>query len=275
MNRYRFADGTAVVTGAASGIGEALAAGLARRGSHLVLLDRDAERLHRVADAVRAGHPTLQVATVVVDLADRETTDRAGAELAEHHPETTLMINNAGVALGGDFDQLTLDEFNWLIDINFRAVVTLTHHLLPVLRRHPGAHLANVSSVFGLVAPAGQSAYAASKFAVRGFTEVLRHELAGEVGVTCVHPGGISTRIASTAKMGAGVSADASTAGREAFGRLLTIPAATAAEVILAGIERRRPRVLIGWSARLPDLLARVTPGSYGSVIGALSGRSR
>ncbi|MFC1413483.1 SDR family NAD(P)-dependent oxidoreductase [Streptacidiphilus sp. N1-12] len=268
MDRYAFAGGTAIVTGAASGIGEALAGALAARGSHLVLLDRDAERLGAVADTIRAAHAALTVDTVVVDLADHEATVKAGQRLAADHPGTTLLVNNAGVALGGRFDQITLDEFDWLMEINFRAVVTLTHCLLPVLRTHPGAHLANVSSVFGIIAPAGQPAYSASKFAVRGFTEALRAELAGEgVGVTCVHPGGIATRIASSARIGSGVSQEEIAEGRAQIGRLLSIPPATAAEAILRGVERRSPRVLIGWSARIPDLIARLAPGSYTRIL--------
>lgn len=274
MHRYVFADRTAVVTGAASGIGEALADGLARRGSHLVLLDRDADRLAEVATRFRVASPGLRVETLVADLADRAATDAVGARLAAEHPETTLLVNNAGVALGGTFDQVTLAEFDWLLDVNFRAVVTLTHHLLPVLRRRPGSHLVNVSSVFGLIAPAGQAAYSSSKFAVRGFTEALRHELAGEVGVTCVHPGGIATRIAATARIGSGVEREESEAARAQIARLLSIPPATAAEVILRGVERRRSRVLIGWSAKLPDLLARLAPASYGKVLAALTPRS-
>lgn len=270
MQRYRFVGGTAIVTGAASGIGAALAHGLAARGSGLVLLDRDAGRLDEVAGAIRRQWPVLSVATELVDLSDREATARAGQRLAAGHPQTTMLINNAGVALEGRFEQLTLEEFDWLLDINFRAVVTLTHHLLPVLRSHPGAHLVNLSSVFGIIAPAGQSAYSASKFAVRGFTEVLRHELAGSgIGVTCVHPGGIATRIATSARIGSGVPEAERARGREQAARLLSIPPERAAAVILAGIERRRPRVLIGWSARLPDVLARLAPGSYGRVLAA------
>ena len=111
---------------------------------------------------------------------------------AGRHPRIRLLVNNAGVALGGRFDQVTLEEFSWVVDINFRAVVQLTHALLPALKAEPGAHLVNVSSLFGLIAPAGQAAYSASKFAVRGFTEALRHELVEDgIGVTSVHPGGI------------------------------------------------------------------------------------
>lgn len=265
---YVFAGGTAVLTGAASGIGEQLAHGLAARGSHLVLVDRDADRLAGVAAAVRARHPALTVDTLVADLGDDDAAREVGRRLAAEHPGTTLLINNAGVALGGRFEQVTLEEFDWVLAINFRAVVRLTHALLPVLTSHPGAHLVNLSSVFGIVAPPGQVAYAASKFAVRGFTEAVRHELAADgVGVTVVHPGGIRTRIAESARTGSGVSPEELAQGREQFATLLRIPPERAAARILAAVEHRRPRLLIGWSARLPDLLARLAPGSYWRVV--------
>ncbi|MFG1903835.1 SDR family NAD(P)-dependent oxidoreductase [Micromonospora carbonacea] len=274
MRRFDFAAGTAVVTGAAGGIGAALADGLARRGADLVLLDRDADRLAAVAAALRAAHPGRRVDTVVVDLADAAATAQAAEELRRRHPRLRLLVNNAGVALGGRFDQVTLDEFGWVVDVNFRAVVQLTHALLPALKAEPGAHLVNVSSLFGLIAPAGQAAYSASKFAVRGFTEALRHELAGDgVGVTCVHPGGIRTRIAADARVGSGVPVQEYEAARRRFERLLSIDPATAAEAILRGVRRRRGRVLIGWSARLPDLLARLAPAGYGRVLALAVGR--
>ncbi|GAA2711471.1 SDR family NAD(P)-dependent oxidoreductase [Micromonospora olivasterospora] len=276
MRTFDFAAGAAVVTGAASGIGEALAHGLARRGSDLVLLDRDADRLAAVAAAIRAAHPHRRLATHLVDLADAAATARVAEEVRRDHPRLRLLVNNAGVALGGRFDQVTLDEFDWVIDVNFRAVVQLTHALLPALKAEPGAHLVNVSSLFGLIAPAGQAAYAASKFAVRGFTEALRHELADVgVGVTCVHPGGIRTRIASSARVGSGVPVEEYEAGRRRFEKLLTIDPARAAEVILRGVARRRGRVLVGWSATLPDLLARLAPASYGRVLALGMGRAR
>ncbi len=261
MKNYRFVPGTAIVTGAASGIGEALAHGLASRGSSLVLLDRDADRLAAVSTSIGSSHPGLALDMVIVDLSDTKATDETGARLAAEHPETTLLINCAGVALGGRFDQLTLDEFNWLMDINFRAVVTLTHHLLPVLRTHYGSHLANVSSVFGIIAPPGQSAYVSSKFAIRGFTEAIHAESYGTgVGVTVIHPGGIKTRIADTARSGSGVPANEAQKGRDDFNRFLTIAPESAAQVILKGIERRKERVLIGSSAKLPDIIARIAP---------------
>ena len=221
MNPYDFTRGTAIVTGAASGIGEQLTYALARRGSALALVDKDAELLERVAKAVRPrdGRP---VTTYVVDLADDAATHALGDTLATAHPDTTLLVNNAGVALGGSFEQVSEEEFDWLLAINFRAVVTLTRALLPVLRANPGSHLVNMSSLFGLYAPAGQVAYATSKFAVRGFTEALRAELAGAVGVTVVHPGGIWTRIAENGRIAAAVTAAEREAGSDTFARLLT-----------------------------------------------------
>jgi short-subunit dehydrogenase len=268
MGPYRFAGGTAVVTGAASGIGEALAAQLAAHGSHLILVDRDEDRLGDVADRIRAAHPGLGLATHVADLSDDEQTAALTATLAAEHPETTLLVNNAGVALGGRFDQVTLEEFDWVMAVNFRAVVRLTHALLPVLKSHPGAHLVNVSSVFGIFAPAGQAAYSASKFAVRGFSEAVRHELAeNAVGVTVVHPGGIRTRIAESARTGSGVSAEEYEQGRKQFAKLLTMPPETAAAMIVEAIEKRRPRLLIGWSAKVPDVLVRLMPGRYWKLV--------
>ncbi|MFY1615000.1 SDR family NAD(P)-dependent oxidoreductase [Micromonospora sp. WMMD736] len=268
MRRFEFVGATAVVTGAASGIGAALAHGLADRGADLVLLDRDAERLDAVVAAIGDAHPDRRVHTYRVDLADPAATARVAAEIGQRHERIRLLVNNAGVGLGGRFDQVTFDEFSWVIEINFRAVAQLTHALLPALKAEPGAHLVNISSLFGLIAPAGQVAYAASKFAVRGLTEALRHELVDDgIGVTSVHPGGIRTRITANARVGSGVPAEEYAAGRAQFEKLLTIAPERAAEVILRGVERRRGRVLIGWSAKVPDLLARIMPASYHRVL--------
>jgi short-subunit dehydrogenase len=274
MDAYQFGGGTAVVTGAASGIGAALAGLLATRGSNLVLVDRDKERLDGVAEQVRRENPALAVDTYVVDLSDDDATAEAADALAAAHPDTTLLVNNAGVALGGRFDQVTLEEFDWVMAVNFRSVVRLTHAFLPVLKAHPGSHLVNVSSVFGIFAPAGQAAYSASKFAVRGFSEALRHELAeNAVGVTVVHPGGIKTRIAETARTGSGVSAEEYEQGRKQFSKLLRMPPEDAAAQIVAAVEKRRPRLLIGASAKIPDVLVRLMPGSYWKLIARRAGR--
>jgi short-subunit dehydrogenase len=273
MDRFDFSQGTAIVTGAASGIGEQVAYALARRGSALALVDRDATRLERVAQ--EAGRITGQPpACYVTDLADDAATHALGASLAAAHPGARLLVNNAGVALGGTFEQVSEEEFDWLLMINLRAVITLTRALLPVLRARPGSHLVNVSSLFGLIAPAGQVAYATSKFAVRGFTEALRAELAGDVGVTVVHPGGIRTRIAETARVAAAVSAAEEAAGKGSFNRLLTYPPERAAAQLVDAVEHRRQRLLIAPSAHITDVLARISPAHYPALLDFVQRRS-
>ncbi|HZG88848.1 MAG TPA: SDR family NAD(P)-dependent oxidoreductase [Pseudonocardia sp.] len=268
---YRFAGRTAILTGAASGIGEQLAYGLAVRGSDLVLLDRDGPGLEEVAGTVRAAHPGVTVETLVVDLADRDATAAAAQRMRAEHPRVGLLINNAGVALGGRFEHLGLDEFEWLMDVNFRAPVLLTHHLLPALLAEPGSHLVNVSSLYGLIAPPGQSAYSSSKLALRGFSQALRAELAGRVGVTTVHPGGIRTKIAESARIAAAAPRAEIEQGRAAFDKLLSYPPEKAAEEILDGVERRRARVLIAASAKIPDVLARLLPAGHMAVLAAIT----
>lgn len=266
MDDFDFTAGTAIVTGAASGIGEQLAHALARRGSALALVDRDAERLERVAQALPASGG-VKVTSYITDLADDAATHALGAALAAAHPDATLLVNNAGVALGGTFEQVTEEDFDWLLAINLRAPITLTRALLPVLLASPGSHLVNVSSLFGLIAPPGQVAYATSKFGLRGFTEALRAELAGRVGVTVVHPGGIRTRIAETARVAAAAQAEITAAEQARYARLLSYPPERAAQEIAAAIEHRTPRLLISASARVPDVLARISPAGYHRLI--------
>jgi short-subunit dehydrogenase len=273
LEPYRFAGRTAVVTGAASGIGEQLAHGLAARGSDLVLLDRDEPGLLKVAEAVRGAHGERKVDPIVVDLADRAAATAAANRIADEHASIGLLVNNAGVALAGEFQQLALDEFEWVIDINFRAPVLLTHRLLPALLADPGSHVVNVSSLYGLIAPPGQTAYSASKFALRGFSQALRLELAPHgVGVTTVHPGGIATNIARSARIAARLDRSEVEQGLAAFERLLSYPPEKAAADILNGVRRRKARVLIAASAKIPDLLARLLPSGHMAVIGAVVG---
>lgn len=265
---FTFHGAHAVLTGAASGMGEQMAHQLAARGTHLVLVDRDEARLTDVARQIRTTHPLLTVHTEVADLADTAGIDGLVARILAASPQVDLLINNAGVALGGAFTDLTKEEFDWVMAINFQAPVDLTRGLLPALLDAPAGHVVNVSSLFGLIGPAGQSAYSSSKFAIRGFSEVLRHELAPQgIGVTTVHPGGIKTRIAETARVAASATPEQEAQGKAIFDKLLTYPADKAAAQILRGVERRKARVLIAASAVVPDLLARLFPSHYGAVL--------
>ncbi len=255
-------DGVAVVTGAGSGIGRALAQQLAATGSALALADIDEEGLQETAQSLEK--KSALVTTHVLDVADEACVRSFAEDVAGRHGRVTLLINNAGVSLHGDFAEISLDDFRWLMNINFWGTVYGANYFLPVLKRERRAHIVNLSSVFGIIAPAGQAPYAASKFAVRGFTEALRHELEGSnVGVSCVHPGGIKTPIARRSRIGAGASAYKREENIERFERLARTPPEKAAERILRGVERREPRILVGTDAYQIDILQRLRPASY------------
>jgi short-subunit dehydrogenase len=267
MQRFTFAGRTCVITGAASGIGAALAMNLARRKAVLVLVDKDADGLARVA-GLTGETGASAVDTYVVDLADGGDRLDLAAEVASRHRGADLLINNAGVTLAGTFEENRPADVDWLLEINLHAVIRMTKAFLPQLLARPGSHLVNVSSLFGLIAPPGQVAYVTSKYAVRGFTEALRHELAPRgVGVTVVHPGGIRTNIAANARLSGpdpdGVQAEQARRFTEAA---LTMPPEDAAQQIVAAVRSRRPRLVITRAAKAADLLARLTPSRYWDV---------
>jgi len=252
----------AVVTGAGSGIGRALAQQLAAAGSGLAIADIDEAGLEQTAQSL--GKSCVLVTTHVVDVAKEESMKSFASEVSARHGRVTLLMNNAGTSLHGEFDEVSLGDFRWLMDINFWGTVYGVKYFLPMLKREPRAHIVNLSSVFGIIAPAGQVPYAASKFAVRGFTEALRHELQeSTVAVSCVHPGGIRTPIARHSRLGAGASAAKREENIARFERLARIPPEKAAAVILRGVERRSPRILIGVDAYQIDVLQRLRPATY------------
>ena len=273
MQRFTFAGRTCVITGAAGGIGAALALNLARRRAVLVLVDRDADGLARVAELAReVGAP--EVDTYVIDLSDGGDRLDLAAQVASRRGGADLLVNNAGVALSGTFEQVSMADFDWLMEINLRAVVRMTKAFLPQLLSRPGAHLVNVSSLFGLIAPPSQVAYATSKFGVRGFTEALRHELAGRVGVTVVHPGGIRTNIAANARISGPDPGGEQAARARAFAEAaLTMPPEQAAQLIVAAIQSRKPRLVISRFAKAADVVARLTPARYWDVSQRLARR--
>ena len=258
--------GVAVVTGAASGIGAALSAALAARGCNLALVDRDLSGLATTAANCKA----VSVSTHRLDIADREAVAALPDAVLAAHGKVTILVNNAGVALGGQFSQISLDDFAWVMDINLWGVVRTTHAFLPALRAQPTAQIVNLSSIFGIIAPAGQTAYSASKFAVRGFSESLRAELATTgVGVSVVHPGGVATAIARSARRGQGVqvSPDEEAATQDRMKRFLKMPPPEAAAIILDAIERRKKRVLVGRDAKMIALVQWLFPVGYHRVL--------
>jgi short-subunit dehydrogenase len=268
---FDFEGRTAVITGAASGIGAAIAGNLAKRGCHLALADINADGLKAVAGEIaREG---VRITTTQLDVADLADIDGYARQVEAEHGETHFLFNNAGVALGGNFEDIAPDDFEWLFQINFWGVVRMTRAFLPILQRADAAQIINISSLFGIVAPAGQTAYCASKFAVRGFSDSLRHELTGtSVGVTTVHPGGVNTMIAEDARMPAGTTSEQRAAGMKQAARLLVMPPDNAAQIILRGVERRKSRVLVGRDAHMMALLERCFPAHYWSFLRTKTG---
>ena len=262
--------GAAAITGAASGIGRALAQEFAARGCDLALADRDEAGLQMLAREL-AATSRAKVTTNDIDVSAPEQITAFAQAATQAHPGLRIVINNAGVALMGQFDEVDQAQMDWLFNINFWGVVHGTRAFLPHLKTQGEAHIVNLSSIFGIVAPPGQSAYAASKFAVRGFSESLRHELQmanSPVRLSVVHPGGVATAIARNARSGSGVSDNARRAQAiERFEAAARTTPQAAAQRIIKGVENNEPRILIGSDARMMDLLQRLLPGTYWSVL--------
>jgi len=274
MSRMNLEGPTAVITGAASGIGRALAQTLAGRRCHLALADVNAAGLEETARMVRSN--AVRVSTHVIDLADHDAVAALPDAVAARHGGADILINNAGVAIGGTFDRVAARDFDWLMEINFFAVVRLTRAFLPQLSASEDARLVFLSSVFGLIAPPGQTAYCASKFAVRGFANSLRHELkasGSKIGVTVVHPGGVATNIAESARQAEGTTAEEREQALERARRFLKKPPERAAGIIVDAIERRAERVLVGGDARFMALMERLAPVSYWKILQPLMAR--
>lgn len=260
-------DSVAVVTGAGSGIGRALAQELASHSAQLALADVNSTTL----EETRSLLGSAQAKTYLVDVSNAAAVEGFAHNVEQDFGRASLLINNAGVAIYGNFAELTLEEFNWVIQINFWGVVHGCKFFLPLLKRQPEAHIVNISSVFGLVGPSGQTAYAASKFAVRGFTQSLSRELVGtKIGVTCVHPGGIRTHIAENARAGAATRVEDQMQARERFDKVVRTSPEKAAQVIVRGILRNKARVLIGSDAYQIDLFQRLMPVRSAALLARL-----
>ncbi|MCX7619305.1 MAG: SDR family NAD(P)-dependent oxidoreductase [Acidimicrobiales bacterium] len=260
----------AAITGAASGIGRALAVELARRHAPLALADIDESGLAQTVSACEGFG--VKVTAQQLDVANRVDVFAWADQVVADHGKVNLAINNAGVALGATIDSMSYEDFVWLMDINFWGVVHGTQAFLPHLKAAGEGHIVNVSSVFGLISIPTQSAYNAAKFGVRGFTDALRIELEIErCGVSCttVHPGGIKTNIARNARLHQSVapftgSIDDARRGFDAVAR--TTPE-RAAEVILAAVAKNKRRVLVGADAKFIDFISRLPAGLYQKVI--------
>lgn len=260
----------AAITGAGSGIGRALAIALAKEGCDLALSDVNETGLHETVQQAQAAGVRVQAQKL--DVADRAAVHAWADQVVSALGKVNLIFNNAGVGLGETVENMRYENLEWLMNINFWGVVHGTKAFLPHLKAAGEGHIINISSVFGFIGFPTQSAYNAAKFAVRGFTESLREEMAIEgypIGVTCVHPGGIKTNIARTARMGdmskLGVT-DQEKAAKQFEAMARTTPE-QAAQVILAGVRGNRARVLIGLDARLIDTMQRLLPTGYQKLL--------
>ena len=266
-------DKVVVISGAGSGIGRELACNLARRGSLLALGDWDDEGLAETVDLVKAAG-VAGVRGDVVDVSDRAAVAAWATAVADQFGRVNVLVNNAGVTMTGDFEEMTYEDFDWVVGINLNGVVNGTKEFLPHLIASGDGHLVNISSLFGLISMPGQSAYSATKYAVRGFTEALRQEMLVNrhpVAVTCVHPGGTRTAISRNGRKTAGRDAAAID---ELFDRHLarTSPEKAAAAIVRA-ILANRARQLVGVDARALHTFAKLTGSRYQDVVALVSRR--
>ena len=260
---------TAFVSGAASGIGRAVAQRLGRHGCPVALADQDEAGLQETASLVSG--PVLARR---LDVRDRQAQLAFAAEVAEWAPSPLGMVfNNAGVATSQTVAEASVQDDEWVLDVNFGGVVNGTRAFLPILQRQDSGVIVNTSSVFGLVGMPGQSAYCSSKFAIRGFTDSLRQELRGSgVHAVTVHPGGVKTNIARNARYHShplGREMTREQAMEEFDGLAFTTPE-RAAKVIHQGVRAGRSRILVGPDAHLFDVLARAMPTRYYDVLALL-----
>lgn len=258
------------ITGAASGMGRSLALECVRRGADVAIVDVDEAGLERTAQQARSSRLGARVDARRLDVADRAAIQAWAAHVQASLGGADAIVNNAGVSLSASVEKMRDEDFEWLMNINFWGVVNGCRAFLPQLRQKPDAHVVNLSSVFGLIGVPTQSAYCAAKFAVRGFTESLRQELEGStIHVSCVHPGGIKTEIVKR-----GRHYEDATGGTPELDRMVRdfdaaarTTADEAARIILRGMLRNEPRILVGPDAYAIDAMARLAPRRYDAVV--------
>ncbi|MEN6671287.1 SDR family NAD(P)-dependent oxidoreductase [Psychrobacter sp. B38] len=293
-----FCDHVAAITGAGSGMGRELALHLAKMGCHVALSDINAEQLAQTKEML-VGYD-ITTTTTVLDVSDNQAVQAWADSVMSDHGKVNFIFNNAGVAFSSTIEGASIEELEWVMDINFWGVVYGTKAFLPLIKNSvkqsevasanqddqprqfkEHGHVINISSLFGLTAQPSYSAYNASKFAVRGFTESLRQELDIQrcgVSATCIHPGGIKTNIANSARGNDSVSDVGMHTGEKAiknFNKLLKFDASKAAWVILRAVATDQRRCLIGNDAKVVDAVQRVFPSHYSQVINDITQLSR
>ena len=259
------------ITGAASGIGRALALNLADEGCHVAISDLNEAGLKETADMVHLRSKNVRVTTHIVNTADREQVKHYANEVVKTHGAVHIIINNAGVAIVETLDDVTYEDFEWLMGINLWGVIYGCKEFLPYLKQQDSAHIVNISSVNGIFTNPNNGPYCTAKFAVRGFTETLAQELADtKVKVSCVHPGGIKTNIANNGRFYK--ASDISLKREEAlavFNRVFAKTTADkAAQIIIAGIKKDKLRIMVGSDAYVMDWLKRLFPVGFQKLSG-------
>ncbi len=255
----------AVVTGAGSGIGRATSLALANKGCYLALADVNQEGMAQTA--AQLASLGAKVSQHQVDVSNKEQMAALPGEVEQTYGRINVLVNNAGVELTTRFEEQSLEDFEWIVGINFWGVIYGCQFFLPILKRQKESHIVNVSSMFGFYGVPSQSSYCATKFAVRGFTESLRAEMKGtNVGVTCIHPGAINTNIMRNEKtLGTQMESQSSK-----FMRYATAPEKVANKIV-HGIEKNKRRVRIGPDSYLSDWLTRLTPTGFNQLMSMAS----
>jgi len=266
-----FREKVAVVTGASSGIGRYLAINLAKKGSHVALADVDAEGLQETVQLLNDYQ--VKVTSHVVDVSKKDEVFIFADTVMAEHKRVDIVINNAGVGLSGGLEEVTIEEFEWIVGINFWGVVYGCRAFIPYLKQQNEASLVNISSVHGLFTNPGVGPYCSTKFAVRGFTLTLTQELKDTgITVSCVHPGGIKTNIVLNTRISANTTPEITMEQAQAdFDRVIARTTSDqAANIIIKGIRKKKSRILVGWDAHLFDLGARLFPVAWQKLMGLL-----
>jgi len=266
-----FLDKVAVVTGAGSGIGQALAIELAKAGAQIALSDINQDGLNNTVEKIQSIAPNTQMHIYQLDVADQAAVGEYAKIVHEQFGQIDLLINNAGVALSYLIDQVQREDFQWLMNINFWGVVNGCEAFLPMLKQSVDAHIVNISSIFGIVSVPKQGPYNAAKFAVRGYSECLHQEMNlmhPNVKVSTVHPGGIATDIARNARVSSDENKEELAAS---FDKLARTSPEKAAKTILEGVQKNKARILIGADAHFLSIISRVLGAGYMRIVQSIA----
>ena len=272
-----FKEKVAVITGAGSGMGRYLAILLAKDGADVCVCDVNEETLNETVAMLRKYN--VSVSSHLLDVSDKESIEALPQKVIDQHGKVDLVFNNAGVTAGSHFKDMDEDNWDWVMGINFDGVINSTRAFIPHLINHSEAAIVNTSSIFGMVAVPGQTAYHATKFAVRGFTESLALEMKEtnpNLQIHCVHPGHIGTNIAATARMSdedfentqpkSSIFTRNAPKTQQEMGELFReggMHPSKAAKIILKGVKKNKSRIFIGLDAKLLDLSQRLFPKHY------------